>query len=284
MASSRVTAILTSLLPLALCTIAFAFAITATISPEWATRQHYNSNYNEEDWSPATQTLTETRSPFIVCGTRPDENRVLQLVCESYINSVNSSCSSWNVTGSNSALNYGDARLCQQIHWSGNLAIASTTFIGLGFLVTLSMSLVAALALLSPGSISANSEATSTSKDESTTITATTRPEPRHRHKYLSPAAPYCNAFLIAFLIIGAILYVLAQFYGVLAFVQSAPDNGAFAAYGAMGPNGQGSDHSPWIQGKALSIYGSVAWFGALLTALCASWVWRLPAGRQSPL
>ena len=295
MASSRLTAVLASLLPLALCTIAFAFAITATISPEWAVRHNYNTS-EEQDWSSATLIRTETRSPFIVCGLTTNDDGEAQVACTNYMGSGNSSCESWNQTGSNSVANYGDQRLCQQIDWTGNLAIASTTFIGIGFLLTLSMSLIATLALISPAVIRADENPTEEGEEQSSTdktnatvaIRQRQRPQPHRRHKYLSPTAPYVNALLVMTLIIGAILYALAQFYGVLAFVQSAPDNAAFAFYGggnpALPPPGNAQPHAPWIQGKALSVYGSVAWFAAVLTALCAAWVWRLPTGRQSPL
>ncbi|KJX99850.1 hypothetical protein TI39_contig350g00004 [Zymoseptoria brevis] len=281
MASSKLSTILSSLLPLALCTIAFAFAITATISREWAVRHNYSEP--EADWSQANLIRTETRSPFVVCGTVGET-----YVCTQYTGS--GSCKSLAALDDNQDATYGDERLCQQIHWAGRLAVASTTFIGIGFGIALCMSLVATLALLSPAVLQAEDTdeqrgtTTDPKMESNVVVTQRRRPRPHRKQKYLSPMAPYINALLVAVLITGAILYVLAQFYGVLAFVQSAPDNGAFAAYGGNTAPGEAKYMGPWIQGKALSVYGSVAWFAAVLTALSAAWVWRLPSGRQSPL
>jgi hypothetical protein len=50
-----------------------------------------------------------------------------------------------------------------------------------------------------------------------------------HNPRYFSPGAPYVNLMLVTFLLLGAAMYILAQFYGVIGLIQSAPDNGGMS-------------------------------------------------------
>ncbi len=57
--------------------------------------------------------------------------------------------------------------------------------------------------------------------------TTTTEPLPQQTHtSVLGSRAPYLNLVLILFLLLGAPMYFIAQFYGIEGLVQSAPDNG----------------------------------------------------------
>lgn len=187
-----------------------------------------------------------------------------------------------------------------QLTYDLQLSIASSTFIGIGFLLTLTTSAIAALAILLSSAPDADE---SSPVDPETSVTTgkteatnhhhheTRRPSHRKRphERYLSPTAPYLNVLLVFSFVFGAILAVFAQFYGVLAFVQSAPDNGAFASYGPFDTQIRvGNDtylHAPWVQGKAISVYASVAWVFAGLAAITASIVWRMPTlARKSPV
>jgi len=76
---------------------------------------------------------------------------------------------------------------------------------------------------------------------------------------------------------LGTILYVLAQAYGVQAFIMSSPDNGRFASLAGNDLNPDGDDHDPWVQGKALTVYASLAWLCSLLGGTLAIFTWRLP-------
>ena len=69
------------------------------------------------------------------------------------------------------------------------------------------------------------------------TVTENHKGHSRHHHgqqarnvvaprSVLGTAAPYINLALISFLLMGAAMYFIAQFYGIEGLVQSAPDNG----------------------------------------------------------
>ncbi len=78
-------------------------------------------------------------------------------------------------------------------------------------------------------------------------------------------------------------MYILASFYGILGLVQSAPDNGAYAVNGWTGSSitDQGvtgnTNHQPWVQGKAVTVYGTLAWLSAFAGVGSAAGVWSLP-------
>lgn len=72
-------------------------------------------------------------------------------------------------------------------------------------------------------------------------------------------------------------MFFIAQFYGIEALVQSAPDNGAYAAAGLLGGGTDNTNHQPWIQGKAVGIYGTLVWVFGVLAAGASLSAWRLP-------
>ena len=284
-----------SLLPLVFATVSIAFAIKAAISKDWAQRHIYDAQLTEKQWSqPKALQATMYRSPFTLCGQFPGNNTVAD------INTINIKCFTFDVYGRNKTsceplsvtndstdARTGDERLCQQIHWAGNLAIASSSFIGLGFLLTVTMTLVTSLFILVPAALGEDTDEQAEASHEhkaGTTVQHSAhqhredRRKPRKHQRYLSPAAPYMNLVTVFSFAFGAILYLLAQFYGIVAFVQSASPNGSFAAYGENPPAGPNTyTEGPWIQGSALSTHISLAWFFAGLAAIAAAGVWRLP-------
>ncbi|OQO06175.1 hypothetical protein B0A48_08763 [Cryoendolithus antarcticus] len=290
---TRLAAILT---PLALATVAIAFAITAATHKDWSSRNFYTDDQSQ--WSPATIDSTEYRSPFQICGYRRDNttlsldsrNNTYTYVCQRFGSSGSNktSCESLNYTLTQSDARYGDERLCQQIHWAGNLVIASTSFIGIGFFFTFFLASLSMIMIFTPNAAEQDSPRESEAHAEASKHATAHSHQPQHQHvrkrpheRFLLPVAPWFNVLLIFCFVFGGVLYIFAQFYGVLAFVQSAPDNGAFASFGNNNNGdtvvGLNREHSPWVQGKALSVYASAAWLSAGLAAMAAGFVWRLP-------
>jgi hypothetical protein len=173
--------------------------------------------------------------------------------------------------GASGASVIGDARLCQQIDFSGNLMLASLVFVSLAFAMSLPLTFYAV-----------TSASKTSSTDDAPAGNTEEHAGKHHRHKGTRAAAvpiyvtvaTYC--FIIA-LSVSAVATLLSQFYAILGLIQSSPDNGLFASYHGGSPNLSGqSSHAPWIQGKALSIYMSLGWFFNALAAGAAGGFWAL--------
>jgi hypothetical protein len=277
----RLIRTLTSLLPLIFAILALIFSLLSTTSREWALRRTFDPLAPRQDW--AVPIYTKYRSPFIICGPTPlatdpapntteADSAGSTLTCMRFrvFGFNQTSCELAVATQNSSLAQSGDARLCQQLHFAGNLAIASTTFIGVGLILTLMMA--SAAVALTTGSIK---------NENSGAFVAGSRPHYQYHpsHDKISLFTPYVNLFLITSFVAGAILYVLAQFYGVIGLVQSQPDNGGFATSQDYNPGPLGSNHEPWVQGKALTVYASIAWLASLLAAGSATLAWKLPRG-----
>ena len=105
------------------------------------------------------------------------------------------------------------------MHLAGNLAIASTAFIGIGFVITIVLTLASMLEL--------QARFNEETAEEEHINGHPAKPYHRSRHvRRLSPFTPWANLGLIMAMLMGAAMFVFAQFYGVEALVQSAPDNG----------------------------------------------------------
>jgi len=76
---------------------------------------------------------------------------------------------------------------------------------------------------------------------------------------------------LLFMLCAGAILRILAQFFGVLGLTITATgtdcSTGDQSAYGA----------SSWMIGRALSTYTTTAWISAIATAAMTAFIYRTP-------
>ncbi|EXJ70273.1 uncharacterized protein A1O5_06341 [Cladophialophora psammophila CBS 110553] len=204
-----------------------SFAITATTSKEWAIQKVFDPNdvagARQSGWT--NPIYTKYRSPFIICNNKT--------TCLRYPPSGTgkTSCELVRVLLDDEPWSIGDERLCQQIHTAGNLAIASTTFIGVAFLLTVVLVLASVQFLNSSsanGTVASKRGEKTADGDGEARGTTTTERLPQQRHtSFLGSTAPYLNLALIVFSLLGAAMYFIAQFYGVEALVQSAPDNGA---------------------------------------------------------
>lgn len=256
-------------LPLLFTTLSFIFILVAITSPSWSIRNYYDeSKPNEERVKPI---YTERRSPFQYCTGNKTEitnatdstvTTTWEVVCRKYkaFGRGKTSCELPSALGMAVAQNVGDPRQCQQIHRSGNLVIASTTFISLGLIIMLALSILSLFPFQ-------KSTGTSGTTEESVTHTS----EKREKKSTITPLLAFA---LIASLAIGALTAVLSQFYAILAFTMSAIPNGAFASSGTAAAQ---DSADPWIEGVALTSYMTVAWVFAGAGAVTAGAVWRMP-------
>ena len=281
--------------------IAFVFSLLAITSRDWALRDYYETVI-PEDWKQPNFTIA--RSPFHLCSTRPaferfngateDEEPFVVLVgynttCTRYppFGFNRTSCELRSVTETDNASVNGDARLCQQIHYAGNFGISSATFISLGFILTLGLTVSTAYRLFSKDHKSQSTTTSSAGQyggkdnaDESVHAVAqhdSTRAERYRRHIVLGNV----SFVTVLFLCLGVVLALISQFYGVLAFIQSAPNNSDWASSAAGNSQDVNSNiegfHGPWYQGPALSVYWTCAWGFAAASAAVASRAWTMP-------
>ncbi|OCK78375.1 hypothetical protein K432DRAFT_383916 [Lepidopterella palustris CBS 459.81] len=252
--------------------IAFSFAIVTITSHDWTRQKWYDPSLDAKLW--ATPIYSIYRSPFQICNVAAGTNAnttTYTLKCDVYdaFGFDKTSCETVFATQNYSAANTGDERLCQQIHYAGNLSITSTTFICLGFVLTVIMAIVASV------TSSSSAEDGNESVKDGTPATRTAH----HRHHHVPAWPAFINVVLITAFAIGATTGLLSQFYGILGFIQSQPDNGAFAAAkGNVIDPTQQNNHGPWVQGLALKYWITCAWVFSAFAAGAAGATWRLPS------
>jgi hypothetical protein len=166
------------------------------------------------------------------------------------------SCELPSVLGSNLAIQVGDARQCQQIHLAANYQVASAVFLGVGMLASLAVAIGGLVLLLS------DTKRHRGNPDEGEAGNG-------RLHGYLGRLLPLAPTLLFPFVAVGAGTALIAQFYGILGLVQSAPNNADFAS-----SQGNREHHDPWVQGKAINTYLSFSWFWALVAAWSCYLVW----------
>ena len=142
------------------------------------------------------------------------------------------------------------------VHMAGNLQIAATVFTGFGLLVSFAF----LVTLFLPHHQRTAGES---------------REAKSHAGSTAATALAILTPLLVLSLVIGAVLQVLAQFFGVLGLTLNATQNardviskapGGFRNFGA----------SDWVLDIALVRYASVAWLSAVLCAVGACWLyWR---------
>lgn len=286
---------------LAFSFLAITFSLLATTSHTWAKRDYYDSVIPER-WTHPNYTIS--RSPFFICSARPnfvtvngslpDDEPTLSLAnytisCDNYrpYGTNRTSCELRSVTKNDSIVTDGDSRLCQQIHLAGNFAISGSVFISTGFLLylllggfTLSRLLAGPSSKMS--SSGAQAAAESGNKRETSEMVDTAQREPRAHRKRVRSYTSFLNLTASISLYLGAILSLIAQFYGILGLVQSAPNNADWASSSAGNSKNVDTDvvgyHGPWYQGNALSVYFTCAWAFALAATVVASRTWSMPA------
>ncbi|KIX05660.1 uncharacterized protein Z518_03632 [Rhinocladiella mackenziei CBS 650.93] len=263
----RLLRALSAALPLAFATLSLAFIITAFVSRDWAKQDFFPPNLQIIDWDPDNPLYTLYRSPFTVCtveeiaGTAGDGlDTTFEVSCERYraYGRGKTSCELPSNTGTTSGPTNGDARMCEQIHYAGNLIIAALAFACLAFVLCVVLFLLSFITYgHRPAPVSANGEATETKGRGGRRAAFTTL-----RSAFLCSSA------------VAAMTTFLAQCFGILGLVQSQPDNGLYASFlnGNSVLDGDLS-HAPWVQGWALSVYASLGWLCAALAAgTAAGW------------
>ena len=152
--------------------------------------------------------------------------------------------------------------------------LAALVFISLAFVICLPLSAYAAL--FASASSGAHSQPVPTSDpDTHDNHTHHYHEKRRNRGSAVAMWAVVATHVLIISLAISAVATFLAQFYGIMGFIQSLVDNGLFASYVNGGPQLQGDVvHGPWTQGKGLSTFTSLGWFFGAVGAGAVGAVW----------
>lgn len=251
---SKVLSIILTVISIVFSVISFILTVVAVTNKDWAHQNTYDGqNIPISQWT--TPLYTIYRSPFWTCSpvtlstTNDATTNITYTISCVRFGPNGGSCLGLVGTGINDTdARYGDDRMCQQIKLAGDMAVASSVFVGVGMLILF------ALAILTIVKLSA---ATTSSSTQSPVAAA---------------VGPALSLAVILFLVIGAALLVLAQFYGIEGLIQSAMPNADFASDGNL-PTSVG----PWVQGKASLVYASVGWLATLLTAYSVFVVWGVP-------
>jgi hypothetical protein len=266
------------LVALSFAIVAFVFSLLAITSPKWAERDNFSPDDGQIDWVKPIYTLY--RSPFIICTVRKNDNGTYVRSCSHYkpFGYDKTSCELEVATQDDQATNIGDARLCQQIHYAGNFGITSTFFIGMGFLIT--TALIVLTAFRRAGGRTDARQETTVQEAANNSKEKTARQEVRHHHQQRSRVAGYLNLSLLVFYFIGVVAGLISQFYAILGFMQSLPNQSDFASSTGSGASTETQvhgHHGPWRQGVALSVYGTCAWGFSIAAAAVARTTWQLP-------
>lgn len=292
--------------------LALVFSLLAITSKKWAVRDNYDPNFAPVDWTKPIYTLY--RSPFIICAAHPVNNTVptsssaaattaaasstsspspiYKVDCTHYrpFGLNRTSCELEVATQTDTASTIGDARLCQQIHYAGNFGIASTLFIGLGFLMTGTMVAMTFLrarkgfpATTEHGSQSHHGKVSAQDEIIGNEPGASSDAVGSHGHDRgarPSLVASHINLMLVLFFFIGFTTGLLSQYYAILGFMQSLPNQSDFASSTGSGASTETNvhgNHGPWYQGVGLSVYATCAWAFTAAAGTTASRTWRLP-------
>ena len=154
---------------------------------------------------------------------------------------------------------------------AGNLQIAAAAFIGFGLLLSIAF---VAVVLLSSRHRHDKGATAGENREAKNHVPSTS-----HHRRRGGLVLPFLAAMLVLSLTIGAILQVLAQFFGVLGLTLNASQTPDYNLQTAA-PGFQNFGSSDWILDIALVRYASVAWLSALLCAVGTCWLfWRTRAG-----
>jgi hypothetical protein len=168
------------------------------------------------------------------------------------------------------------------VHYTGNIQIASSVFITLALILLLPLTLGNFFLGLGVGlgkedtTHPVEAEEASSPSGAKNGAASQITPSTTNRHplsKHLSPYTPYVVLITLFFLYVGAVLQILAQFFGILGMTSNATPIPSQAVQYNQGELGA----TPWIMDKALSTYTTVAWTSALATAGLVGIVYRTP-------
>ncbi|KAI1610922.1 hypothetical protein EDD36DRAFT_490113 [Exophiala viscosa] len=262
-------------------TLGFVFALVAITSKEWVMRNEYSST-DPVQWLERQYRLY--RSPFAICNYNGTN-----VTCHHFHPfGKNTSCEAISRTGNLDADSSGDARLCEQIHLAGHFAIASTTLISVGFLLSLAL---LAFAITMPSTTSEDGTAgRSQSRHgrnhskhaqegvaDGLEATPVEEESTLHRRSRATGWSSYASFLMLVCLSIGIMTALLSQFYTILGLIQSAPNNADFASSSAITDSSL-RQYDSWYQGKALSVYETCAWGFAAVGTVIATRTWKMPA------
>jgi hypothetical protein len=150
------------------------------------------------------------------------------------------------------------------VHYAGNLQIAASVFIGLGLIFSLAL-FVVPLVPRWESSVAASDRAEG---------------EERHEHhekpRETAPITSYVVFMLLSCLYTGALLQILAQYFGVLGLTVTATPNAKDAVQFQLDGANNFMGHD-WVIGRALSAFATVAWTSALFCAGIATAVFTRP-------
>ncbi|KAH7407446.1 hypothetical protein BKA64DRAFT_640378 [Cadophora sp. MPI-SDFR-AT-0126] len=288
----RRKAAVTSLLIFALSIISTTFVLLALTSKQWSVQKYYLNKEGDPGFGAGwvDSICHANKSPFYRC--EPPVLTILNNVascnvpnCKFYkpYGRNRTSCRLAAETKDaepNSVTNAGEQE-CQDVHYTGNLQIAASVFITLGLILLIPLTLANfLLGVESPKHTAHTSAAATMSTEEAgtepKTVAHTTGPsngQKAHGSKKLSPWTPHLVFVLLASLYIGAILQILAQFFGVISMtIIATPTQDQ-----AVQSNVDNLGATPWIIDKALSTYATVAWTSALACAGLVGLVYRTP-------
>ncbi|KAG4435924.1 hypothetical protein IFR05_008581 [Cadophora sp. M221] len=281
----------TSLLIFALSIISTTFVLLALTSKRWSVQKYYLNKEGDLGFGAGwvTPICHANKSPFYRCEppVLTISNDVAQCNvpnCQFYkpYGRNKTSCRLAVETKDaepNSVTNAGEQE-CQDVHYTGNLQIAASVFITLGLILLMPLTLANFLLgtespkheTQTPAAAGASAEAGTESK----TTAHATGPPNGHKtpvSRKLSPWTPHLVFILLAFLYIGAIIQILAQFFGVISMtIIATPTQDQ-----AIQSNVDNLGATPWIIDKALSTYATVAWTSALACAGLVGLVYRTP-------
>ncbi|KAF1950577.1 hypothetical protein CC80DRAFT_229143 [Byssothecium circinans] len=146
------------------------------------------------------------------------------------------------------------------VHYAGNLQIAASVFITLGLILSLALAALAVLRVPPSSSLS-----------ESEAVSNPLAVEGRRSSSVLA----YTPVVLVFFLYIGAVLQVLAQFFGILGLIVNPTPNGGDATASQHKKLLNNFAAHEWVMDKGLTTYATVAWTSAVLCAVIATAVFR---------
>lgn len=256
---------------LSLSIISTTFVLLTLTSPKWSSQSYFYAEEGATDGTGQTQALCKAaRSPFYRCGVpavNPEKNCTIP-DCKFYKPYGNDRTSCRSPTEMGISLHdpsgarglFGSSQECQQVHYAGNLQIAASLFITLGLILSLALALFPFL----NRSPSSPTEPKDPAPEPST---------PRSK----GGIKLYTVFFFLFCLYAGALLQLLAQFFGVLGLTMNATPTAADVT--GNQPNGTLSNFAAqaWVIDRALSAYATVAWTAALMCAAVTTAAFRTP-------
>ena len=286
---------------LSLSIISTTFVFLALSSNKWSIQKYHDASIG--GGSPTTWTdpplCAANRSPFYRCGIPVVTFDAVKNITTCQIPDCafykpygwnQTSCRLPVETGSEDDPLNGTEQECQEgkirckfrqtgtdksmiVHYAGALQIAACFFEAFSLCLLLPLT---TFNLIS----SFFSTSHHTQRHEQEMAESSTRAETPSNHAFpkstserLSPWTPYIVLVLLFSLYVGAILQILAQFFGVLGLTLNATPTPAQATQNGSDDFGA----SYWVMDKALTTFATVAWTSSLACGMMTGFVYRTP-------